>query len=334
MEYRQLGRSGVKVSSLCLGTMTWGNSTDEAEAHRILDCAMDRGLNFVDTANIYTRGESEAILGRAMARDSKRDRLFVATKFTGDIGSGPNDGGSSRYHIRSQVEASLRRLQTDRIDLYYVHFMDMRTPVDEILQALDDLVRQGKVLYLGTSKWVPSLLAEAILTSTHYGWARFVAEQPPYNLLDRSIEKELVWCARRHGVGLVPWAPLGTGILSGQYHTAGDQPTGSRNEKGGVGAKRLTDDAVARAEALRPLAEARGLTLAQFALAWVQQQPGITAPILGARTLAHLTSALDGLTHTLSGDELARVDEIAPPGSAVSDYWDINTFARLRPTYR
>ena len=332
MEYRQLGRSGVRVSSLCVGTMTWGNTTDEPAAQEILDTAMDRGVNFFDTANVYTRGTSEEILGRAMARDGKRDKLFVATKFTGNMGDGPNEGGSSRYHIMQQAEASLKRLGTDHIDLYYVHFMDMRTPVDEVLGALDDLVRQGKVRYLGTSKWVPSLLTEAILTSTRYGWSRFVAEQPPYNLLDRSIEKELVWAALRHGVGLVPWAPLATGMLTGQYSSVDDHPEGSRNQSGrGIGASRMTDAAIERVKALLPLAATRGITMAQFALAWVHQQPGVTAPILGVRKLDHLTSALDALEITLTAEELDQADAAAAPGSAVSDYWDANTFSRLHP---
>jgi len=332
MEYRQLGRSGVRVSSLCVGTMTWGGSTDEPAAQEILDQGMDRGVNFFDTANVYTRGASEEILGRAMARDGKRDKLFVATKFTGNMGDGPNEGGSSRYHIMMQAEASLKRLGTDRIDLYYVHFMDMRTPVDEVLAALDDLVRQGKVRYLGTSKWVPSLLTEAILTSSRYGWSRFVAEQPPYNLLDRGIEKELVWTALRHGVGLVPWAPLATGMLTGQYQSVEDHPEGSRNQSGrGIGSTRMTAAAIERVKALAPLAEVRGITLAQFALAWVHQQPGVTAPILGVRKLDHLLSALEGLETTLTAAEMDAVDEVAAPGSAVSDYWDANTFNRLRP---
>lgn len=332
MEYRQLGRSGVRVSSLCVGTMTWGNTTDEPASYEILDQAMDRGVNFFDTANVYSRGVSEEILGRAMARDGKREKLFVATKFTGNMGDGPNEGGSSRYHIMQQCEASLKRLQTDHIDLYYVHFMDMRTPVDEVLGALDDLVKQGKVRYLGTSKWVPSLLTEAILTSTRYGWSRFVAEQPPYNLLDRSIEKELVWAALRHGVGLVPWAPLATGMLTGQYQSVDDHPEGSRNQSGrGIGSNRMTDAAIERVKSLAPLAAARGTTLAQFALAWVHQQPAVTSPILGVRKLDHLLTALDGLELMLTAEEMDAVDAVAAPGSAVSDYWDANTFSRLRP---
>lgn len=331
MEYRNLGRSGLKVSSLCIGTMTWGISTDEEEAQRIVDEALDHGINFFDTANVYAQGASEEILGRALARDGKRERCVVATKFTGRMGPGPNDSGSSRRHMMLACEASLRRLRTDWIDLYYVHFMDLETPLEEILQGLDDLVRQGKVRYIGTSKWVPSLIAEAVMASLHYGWARFVAEQPPYNLLDRSIEKELVWTCLRHGIGLVTWAPLATGILSGQYQSVDDRPKGSRAETGGIPASRLTEGALERVRALKPLAEARGLTLAQFALAWVRQQPGVTAPILGVRTVEHLRSALAIEEVRLTPEELQRVDEIAPPGSAVSDYWDANTFRRLWP---
>ncbi|MBI3945894.1 MAG: aldo/keto reductase [Armatimonadetes bacterium] len=329
MEYRHLGRSGLKVPPLCIGTMTWGISTDQAEADRIVDAALDQGATFFDTADVYTNGVSEEILGRALARDGKRDRCVVATKFAGAMGKGPNDGGASRYHMMAACEASLRRLGTDHADLYYVHVMDLSTPLDEILQGLDDLVRQGKVRYLGTSKWVPSLVTEAVMLSARCGWNRFVAEQPPYNLLDRGIERELVWTALRHGIGLCTFAPLGTSILSGQYESPDDRRPGSRNERG-LGPSRMNEAAVARAKALTPLAEARGLTLAQFALAWVRQQPAITAPVLGVRKLDHLLSALAAVDARLTAEELDRVDEIAPPGSAVSDYWDGNTFRRLR----
>ncbi len=331
MEYRTLGRSGVKVSSLCVGTMTWAAATDEETAYRIMDVAMDSGVNFFDTANGYSAGRSEEILGRAMARDGKRDQLVIATKFTCPMGKGPNDGGSSRYHLMRQCEASLKRLGTDRIDLYYVHYMDMVTPIDEILRGLDDLVRQGKVNYVGSSKFVPSLLSEAITRSGHEGWARIVAEQPPYNLLDRSIEKELIWTCLRHGVGICPWAPLATGMLSGRYAPGSAPPDDSRAAKGGINATRLTDEAMDRADQLKALAEARGLTLAQFALAWIRQQPAVTAPILGARTVDHLESALATWDVRLTAEEMDRVDAIVPPGSAVSRYWDANTFDRLRP---
>jgi aryl-alcohol dehydrogenase-like predicted oxidoreductase len=310
--------------------MNFGPHTTEQDSFAIMDRALELGVNFFDTANVYTRGRSEEILGRCLARDGKRDRAVVATKFTSQMGDGPNETGSHRHHIVRHVEHSLKRLGTDRIDLYYVHFMDLTTPVDETLRTLDDLVRSGKVLYIGTSKFVPSLTAEAIGLSERYGWARFTAEQAPYNLLDRSIEKELVWTCLRHGVGIVPWAPLGTGILSGQYPSTAERPEGSRFERGQQ-PSRFNDPAVARARALAPLAEARGLTLAQFALAWIHRQPGITSPILGIRKLDHLTSALDGIEARLTEDELKQIDEIAPPGTAVSDYWDSNTFAKLHP---
>lgn len=331
MEYRNLGASGLKVSSLCVGTMTWGGRTDEAEATRIVDVALDRGVNFFDTANVYSRGVSEEMLGRILARDGKRRNAVVATKFTGAMGSDPNDQGSGRRHIMQQVEDSLRRLQTDWIDLYYIHFMALDTPLEETLRALDDLVRAGKVRYLGTSKYVPTLLAEAALLCAQHGWARIVAEQPPYNLLDRSVEKELVWTCLRHGIGLVPWAPLGTGILTGQYTSLEQVPEGSRAAGGGIGETRLTQAAIDRAAALKPLADAKGVTLAQFCLAWLCQQPAVVAPILGARTAEHLASGLDGIEMRLTPEEMDQVDAVAPPGSAVSDYWDSNTFRRLRP---
>lgn len=333
MEYRRLGHTGLKVSSLCVGTMTWGNRTNEAEAQQIVDVAIGEGVNFFDTANVYGRGVSESILGRRVKRLKSRDKLVLATKFTGGMGKGPNEQGSSRAHMLQAVEDSLKRLQTDYIDLYYVHFMDLGTPLEETLQTFNDLVRSGKVRYIGTSKWIPTFLAESALLAQQHGWAKFCAEQCPYNLLDRSVEKELVFTALRHGIGLVPWAPLATGILTGQYQTLAEMPEGSRFEAGG-GANRLTQAAIDRALSLLPLAEAKGLTLAQFSLAWLHQQPAVTAPILGCRTVDHLVTGLAGIAQTLTDDELAKVDAIAPPGSAVSDYWDANTFNRLRPTYQ
>lgn len=330
MEYRNLGRSGVLVSPLCVGTMSWGASTEQDEAQRITDTALEHGLNFFDTANVYTEGRSESMLGRCLA-GGKRDQVVLATKFSASTGAGVNDRGGSRRHIMMACEDSLRRLNTDWIDLYYVHFMDLETPLDETLQALDDLVRQGKVRYLGTSKWAASLITEANMLADRYGRARIIAEQPPYNLLERSIEKELVWAALRHGVGLVPWAPLATSILTGKYSSVDDRPAGSRHGEGkGLPPTRMTPAALERANALKPLAAERGVSLAQYALAWVAQQPAVAAPILGISKLEYLMSGLEAMQIKLTDDELERIDEIAPPGSAVSIYWDANTFQRLR----
>ena len=326
MEYRRLGRSSVRVSSLCLGCMNFGGRATEEDSIRIIRAAIEAGINFIDTANVYGIGRSEEIVGKALAEGGRRDKVVLASKVTNDMGDGPNDRGSSRYHIRQQVEGSLRRLKTDRIDLYQLHRMDLATPLEECLRAIDDLVRQGKVLYLGVSKWAPALTVEALALADRYGWTKIVCEQPPYSLLDRRIENEMIWTCLRHGIGIIPWAPIGAGILSGKY--AQDAvPAGSRFKAFN---DRLTPAAVERAEALKPLAAAKGVTLAEFALAWVMRQPGITAPIIGVRTMDQLTSALKALDITFSDDDYRQINAIAPPGSAVSDYFDGNISARLR----
>lgn len=337
MEYRNLGRSGVKVSPLCVGTMTWGQATDENEAFRITDEAIDAGINFIDTANVYTAGKSEEIVGRALERNGKRDRFVLATKFTGPMGDGPNDSGSSRYHMIRQCEESLRRLRTDRIDLYQVHLMDLDVPLDEILLGLDTLVRQGKILYTGVSKFASCLIAEAVALSKQHGWPRFVTEQPPYNLLDRGVERELVFTCLRNGISLIPWAPLATGILSGRYRKGEPPPEDSRfaNRPGPKGQKRLNDACLTRVEALREMAERKKISLADLSLAWLRHQPAVAAPILGMRKIEHLRSALAGLDIRLNSDELDEIDRMVPPGSAVSNYWNDVTFdSRLYPWIR
>lgn len=327
MEYRTLGRSGVKVSALCLGTMHFGGRVGEADGARIVHAAIDGGINLIDTADCYARGVSEEIVGKALAQDGKREKVVLATKVTGPMGKDPNDEGSSRYHIVRSCEDSLRRLRTDRIDLYQLHYMDMRTPLEESLRAMDDLVRQGKVCYVGCSKWAPALTAEAVMLCDRHGWARFVSEQPPYNLLDRRIENEMVWACLRHGIGIIPWAPIAGGVLSGKYAKGQPPPPGSRFKQFGG---RLNEGAVDIADALKPLAEAKGVTLAEYCLAWVMRQPGITAPISGVATKEHLASSLRAVDVTFADDELTRIDEIAPPGTAVVDYFDANVGARLR----
>jgi aryl-alcohol dehydrogenase-like predicted oxidoreductase len=327
MEYRPLGRSGVKVSSLCLGCMNFGGRTSEEDAARIIHAAIERGINFLDTANVYGQGVSETIVGKALAEGGRRDQVFLATKVTSPMGDGPNDRGSSRYHVLHQCEASLRRLRTDHIDLYQLHRMDLATPLDESLRVLDDLVRQGKVLYTGISNCAPALLVEALMLSERQGWAKYSSMQPPYNLLDRRVENEMTWVCLRHGVGMIPWAPIGTGLLSGKYGTDGPPPGPNRFTEFNA---RLTPAAVERANALKPLAAEKGVSLAEFALAWVMRQPGVTAPIIGVRTMEHLDSALKVLDVTFSEDDRRRIDAVAPPGSAVSDYYDVNYCAPLR----
>jgi len=291
MEYRRLGRSSVEVSALCVGTMCFGNQTDETESIRIVHAAIDHGINFIDTANVYNKGVSETIVGKALAGD-KRDKVVLATKCTGRTGPGPNNEGSSRFHMMKQVEASLKRLDTDHIDLYQLHVMDLATPLEESMRTLDDLVRQGKVRYIGVSKWAPAWTVEALMLADRHGWTKIVTEQSPYNLLDRRVENELVWMCLHHGIGIIPWAPLATGILTGQYSKGVAPPATSRVKTGWFPEYRLNDRALEVVEALRPLAAEKGVMPAEFALAWVMRRPAVTAPILGFRALDHVASAL------------------------------------------
>ena len=328
MEYRQLGRSGATVSSICLGCMNFGSKTGENDSIKIIHAAIDSGINFIDTADVYTKGVSEEITGKALKNGLLRNEIVLATKFTTPMGEKPNRSGSSRYYLVRAVEDSLRRLATDRIDLYQVHYMDMLTQPDELVRAIDDLVRQGKVVYTGTSKFAPSLLTECLMYARQHGLNGFISEQPPYNLLDRRIENELVWACIRHGVGIIPWAPIGAGILSGKYGLEETPPEGSRFTD--LGGNRLNADAVRIANELKPLAAEKGVTLAEYCLAWVLRQPGITAPIIGPRTMEQLKSSLKALDIAFTDEEYKRIDEISPPGSAVSDYYDGNVYAKLR----
>ncbi len=325
MEYRQLGRSGVRVSKLCLGTMNFGGSTDEPEAHRIIDTAIDGGINFIDTADVYGRGISEEFTGRALVANGRRDDVVLATKAVARMGEGENDHGASRFHLVRAVEDSLRRLQTDRIDLFYLHITDITTPIEEIVDTLNTLVAQGKILYAGTSKWPVPLLMELLWKADIAGGPQIVAEQPPFNLTDRRAEMELVWTCMRYGIAIVPFGPLAGGVLSGVYRKGQPIPEGHKfREIGGRdGHERLTEKTLELVEQLIPLAEARGVSLAEFALAWNAAQPGITSPITGPRTVGHVESALRAAEIELTAEELAAVDEIIPPGTAVTRYFTV-----------
>jgi aryl-alcohol dehydrogenase-like predicted oxidoreductase len=325
MEYRQLGNSGTRVSKLCLGTMNFGNRTEEDEAHRIIDTAIDGGINFIDTADVYGRGVSEEFVGRGLEANGKRNDVVLATKGVWKMGRGENDWGASRYHLTRAVEQSLRRLKTDRIDLYYLHVTDITTPIDEIVDTLNVLVKQGKILYVGTSKWPVPLIMELLWKADLAGGPQVVAEQPPYNLTDRRAEMELVWTARRYGLALVPFGPLAGGVLSGVYRKGEPIPEGHQfDEVGGRdGHNRLTEKTLDLVEELIPLAEERDISLAEFSLAWCAQQPGITSPITGPRTVEHVESALRASEVELTEEEMDRVDEIIPPGANVTDYFTL-----------
>ena len=320
MDYRLFGRTGGKVSPLCLGAMNFGGVTTGADSIQIIHAALEAGFNFVDTANVYNNGQSEVVVGKALA--DRRDQVFLATKVHGKMGDGPNDEGNSRLHILKACEASLRRLQTDHIDLYQIHRPNLEIPIDETLSALTDLVRTGKVRYIGCSTHPAWMVMEALALSEREHLARYVSEQPPYNLLDRRIENELIPLALRYTLAIIPWAPLAQGVLAGRYPAGQPLPDDSRagRLKGGIYADRVTARGIEAGAKFAALAREHGKTPGQLALTWCKDQPGITSPIVGPRTLEQLQDLLPVLEMSLSGEERAACDAINPPGGAIADF--------------
>ncbi len=330
MNYRSLGHSGLKVSPLCIGTMNFGNPTTEEESGRILDRALAAGVNFVDTANSYNNGESERIIGRWLAASGRRHELVLATKAHFPTGPGPNDRGNSRVHLIRACDESLRRLHTDYIDLYQIHRPDPGVPIEETLGALTDLVRQGKVRYIGCSTHPAWRVMEALLTSELRHLERYISEQPPYNLLDRRIENELVPLCQAHGLGIIPWSPLAQGVLAGRYANATQFPGGSRAaERGGIYAARVTEPGIAVGQQFVQLAAEAGIPPDQLAILWVKEQPGITAPIYGPRTLEQLEHILPALELRLTDQIRAACDTLVPPGSAVVNFHNTSGWMKM-----
>jgi aryl-alcohol dehydrogenase-like predicted oxidoreductase len=322
MDYRLFGRTGVRVSPLCLGAMNFGGITGEADSLRIIHTALDAGINFVDTANVYNDGQSEVVVGKAL--EGRRDQVFLATKVHFKMGDRPppGDEGNSRLHILKACEDSLRRLNTDRIDLYQVHRPSPEIPVDETLGALTDLVRAGKVRYIGCSTHPAWMVMEALAVSERYGFARYVSEQPPYNLLDRRIENELLPLALRYNLALIPWAPLAQGVLAGRYASGQPYPEDARaaRQPGSIYAQRVTPRGIEVGEKFTALAREHGRTPGQLALLWCKDQPGITAPIVGPRTLEQLQELLPVLDMTLTDPERAACDALNPPGGVIANF--------------
>jgi aryl-alcohol dehydrogenase-like predicted oxidoreductase len=325
MEYRALGRTGVRVSPLCLGCMMFGRRTEAEESYTIIDRALDAGLNFVDTANVYARGKSEEITGQALHRDHRRQRIILATKVHGVMADDdPNASGNSRRHIIAECEASLKRLQTDYIDLYQIHRPEPGTAIDETLRALDDLVRAGKVRYIGTSTFGAWQVVEALWVAKELGLNRFVSEQPPYNILDRRIERELVPMAQTFGIGVIPWGPIAGGLLSGKYRRGEPLPPDSRFGMSTDARQRarLVEHVYDVVDQLQPIARSKDCTLVQLALAWVTQQPGIASPIIGPRTLDQLEEYLGAAAIKLDQADLDAINHIVPPGGMVSPFYE------------
>jgi len=318
---RPFGRTGVKVSALALGTMMFGSrgNSDHDDSVRIIHHALDAGINLIDTADVYSQGESETIVGRALL--GRRDDVFLATKFHGQIGTDPNHFGNSRRWIIRAVEDSLRLLQTDHIDLYQVHRPEDDTDFDDTLGALSDLVHQGKIRYIGSSTFEPSAIVEGQWIAERRGRERVVAEQPPYSILARGIEREVLPIAQKYGLAVIPWSPLAGGWLTGKFRAGGAQPASSR---AGRQPGRFEIDApgnatkLAAVEALAELAEQSGLSLVHLALGFVLEHPAVTAPIIGPRTLEQLEGQLGAAQVRLGPDILDEIDKIVPPGVTLS----------------
>jgi aryl-alcohol dehydrogenase-like predicted oxidoreductase len=323
MNYRKLGRTGLNISPLVLGTDNFINPTPKEECCAILDAAVDAGMNLIDTSNSYAKGEAERVIGEWGLVSGKRDKVLIATKAFYPTGAGPNDRGLSRHHLMRACEDSLRRLQTDYIDLYQTHRPDLDTPIDETLRALDDLVRQGKVRYIGSSTAPAWHVLEGLMTSELRGYVKFVSEQSPYNLLDRRIENEMVPMCQRHGLALLTWSPLAMGLLAGRYESAAAPPAESRAAlRGGIYAQRVTQAGVEVGNQFAAMAREHGLAPAQAAVLWAKDQAGVTAPIIGPRTLAQLQHLLPVLGMALPEDFRAKCDELVAPGSFVASFFN------------
>ncbi len=318
MKHTRLGRTGLAVSRLCLGTMTFGNQCDEATSHAILDHALDNGISFIDTADMYPAtgpdriGLTEEIIGRWLA--GRRDEVVLATKFWGPTGPEPWQRGASRRHIMEAAEASLRRLGTDRIDLYQIHFPDQATPTDETLQALDDLVRQGKVHYIGCSNFPAWVLARAIGRSEALGLARYDCVQPRYNLAFRAFERDLFPLCEADGVAVIPYNPLAGGLLTGKHQRQAPDAGSRFTLEGGQGDRYMErywqDELHDVVDRIRPLAADAGQSMAQLAIAWVLANPAVTAPIVGATRPDQLDAAIAAEAHGIDADLKQQLDEL------------------------
>jgi 1-deoxyxylulose-5-phosphate synthase len=332
MEYRKLGRSGVLVSPFCLGAMNFGGTTNEEDSFVIMQKAVDSGINFFDTANVYNKGESERITGKFLNENHLREQVVLATKVFGRVGDLPNESGGTRYHIIKACEDSLQRLQTDHIDLYQLHRPPLTHPQEETLRAFDDLIRAGKVRYIGCSTHPAWMVMEALSMSERYGLNRYISEQPPYNVLDRRIENELIPLCQKYDLAILPWSPLAMGILAGRYTETGNYPENSRAklwDSSQVKA-RISQRGLEVGQAVSKMAQERGYTASQLSLLWIKDQPGVTAPIIGPRTLAHLEDALAIMDKTLDEVDRPLFDELVHPGTAVSDFHNSNDWMKAR----
>ncbi len=320
METRALGRTGVEVSPLCLGCMNFGWGTEEADSIKIIHRALDAGINFLDTADVYGQGASETITGKALR--GKRDKVFLATKVHGKMGEGANQKGNSRLHIIRGCEDSLRRLGVEHIDLYQIHRPQSTVPIDETLRALDDLIGAGKVRYIGTSTYGAWQLVESLWQSEKLNLNRFVCEQPPYNLLDRRIERELLPFAQTYGFGVIPWSPLAGGMLSGKYKRDTKNPEGSRYESGTFrNGEAVPEAAWDIIELVETMSREKDCAMDALAVAWTLANPVVTSAIIGPRTMEQLEANLKSLDVEVTEDDKKRLDAAIKPGTHVAEYY-------------
>ncbi|GAB5494867.1 MAG: aldo/keto reductase [Phototrophicaceae bacterium] len=314
MEYRQLGNSGVRVSVIGMGTNQFGRKVSQEDVTRVIDTALDLGVNFIDTADVYTGSDSETTLGHALK--GRWDKVVLATKGYFATGEGTNDIGASRYHLRNAVENSLNRLQSDHIDLYQMHRWDSNTPIEETMRTLDDLVSSGKVRYIGASAYASWQLAKANLLADMRGWASFVTVQSHYHMLEREVEKEVIPYCEADNVGFIPYFPLAGGFLTGKYKRGEEAPEGSRGESSPYVKAYMTDENYTIVETLSAWAEERGHTMAELAHVWLLAQPQVCSVISGLTRIEHLEANAKAADWVLTDDELAEVNAVLSPEKA------------------
>ena len=312
MEYRRLGRSGLEVSAVGLGTNNFGARIDYQQTDRVIHQAVDIGINLIDTANIYGKTLSEEYIGKSTK--GIRGQVLLATKVAGPVGQGPNQGGASRKHIMEQVELSLRRLQTDHIDLYQMHYPDSGTPIEETLRTLDDLVRQGKVRYIGCSNYAAWQVAEAVLTSRSMHLEAFISAQPPYNMLEREVERELIPCCQAYGIGILPYFPLASGFLTGKYRQGESLPEGTRLYDFAKVRNNLTDRNFDLLDRLKVFAAERGHSTLELAIAWLLANPSVGSVIAGARLPGQVVDNVKAIDWQLTPEDLHEIDGILNGG--------------------
>ena len=331
MDYRILGRSGVKVSPLGLGTDNFANPTLPKESIQIINRAIDAGINFLDTANTYAKGESERIIGKAFKESGGRDKVLIATKVHYRVGKEPNDAGNSRLHIIKACEDSLKRLQTDYIDLYQLHRPSFDIPLDETLGALSDLVTQGKVRYIGSSTSPAWKIMEALHISEIRKYPYFISEQSPYNLLDRRIENELIPFCKHNNLGIIAWSPLAMGLLAGRYNNAKKMPKTSRgNLRKGIYSERITEAGISIGKKFVKISDQHNIKPVQLATLWVKDQPGVTLPLIGPRTINQLEDYLPVMDMQLNQTLKEACDLLVPPGSAKANFHNSAPWMKMR----